>query len=970
MASNVSLDVIIKAVWQGGNLDKGAAEVQKITGATGQFGAAASLASVAGAAAFAAIGSAAVQFAQESIQSFQTFEQGMAEVFTLMPGMSQQAMDQMSSQVMDFSAGAGRLPEETIAALYESLSAGVPADNVFEFMSVASDTAVGGVTDLATAVDGLTSVVNAYGAENVDAREAADVMFTAVKIGKMTMDDLSKSMYNVVPTAASMGVSLQDVAANLAVITSQGVPASVATTQLRQALIEASKEGTKLSDAIMSVTGSSFTELIAKGQTTSEILDTVRSSMPDQEFRDLFGSVEALNATLAITGPNADATASAFDQMADSTGSVSQAAATMRDTGVQSAKEYAAAVENLKIVIGEGLSPAVESLQGGMATLAENAATVATALMGGYSDSIRQATTDNIASADSFDELADSLANVAATAQESGNTVGMGDALVDSQMRISQAMAMSSESFDEWAAGIKESGVAVADLYSLSNEEWLQAMQNGGDMAAFEEQMLRGLYEQLLRTGTGTKELADNLKLGTLTTRNYAEEVARTINYQQQATIANNATLGVNIALETSLEELANSERELTTSTQANVTAGRLAADSYMTQKEAAQQAAAELAELIETNEAFAAATGDTFVSVLDSAASGTEAIGFFNESLNTLAQTSVTVGGRTQEQNAQLDELQDAYDKAAEKISDYELGLTGVSMSEEERAKKIEEQTLIMQNAQAAMQPLLDITGEQIAVNNELSVNQEAVNQAIFDSAAASDASAVELAILGGALGLYSQEAVDAALKTALIQAEIDRLTQLYLDGKMGVDEMKTSLNNFIAEIEEGVTVLPSGQVAIGAIGDTASVAAGKIDEIAESAGQATTALQNIPTEIGVNVTYTSDPFPDVPSGGGGSQTPGGKAGEPQGGFAMGGWTGSTGGTVHPNELVTPQSVLAQGSQAVLDFAAKNVPGFKPTDTGRSVVIQSGAIIIYQYPGMSAEATASAVMDQIGRVR
>src|SRR5690606_11670089 len=135
--------------------------------------------------------------------------------------MSEQAMSQMEGDIISFSTEVGRTTDETIPALYQAISAGVPSENVFDFMKVASDAALGGVTDLETAVDGITSVVNAYGDEVVNAQQASDVMFTAVKLGKTNFEQLSASLFNVIPTAASLGVKFEDVAASLAALTAQ-----------------------------------------------------------------------------------------------------------------------------------------------------------------------------------------------------------------------------------------------------------------------------------------------------------------------------------------------------------------------------------------------------------------------------------------------------------------------------------------------------------------------------------------------------------------------------------------------------------------------------------------------------------------------------------------------------------------------------------------------------------------------------
>ena len=300
--------------------------------------------------------------AASGINSFIGFQNQMNEVFTLMPGISQDAMDDMSDQVLQFSKDFAVLPDQVVPALYQSLSAGVPPDNVFAFLETAQKAAVGGVTDLETAVDGITSVVNAYGADVLDAANASDIMFTAVRLGKTDFSQLSSSLFNVIPTAASMGVTFGDVAAQLATLTAQGTPTSVATTQIRAALVEASKGGTKLSDAISDLTGSSFAELIQQGQTVPQIFQQLRDSMPEQDFKDLFGSVEAMNAVLGVTGPNFDTVTAAMDQMTDSAGAT-DAAYEQMNGGIKRVMDRFRAFGSATLIqIGDALSPVIDKV--------------------------------------------------------------------------------------------------------------------------------------------------------------------------------------------------------------------------------------------------------------------------------------------------------------------------------------------------------------------------------------------------------------------------------------------------------------------------------------------------------------------------------------------------------------------------------------------------------------------------------
>lgn len=314
--------------------------------------------------ALTAIATTAAGVAVASSLAFAGFQGQMNEVFTLLPGISQDAMDEMSDQVLDFSKDFSVLPDKVVPALYQSLSAGVPQDNVFSFLETAQKAAVGGVTELETAVDGITSVMNAYGSDVVDAAQASDVMFTAVRLGKTDFNQLSASLFNVIPTAASLGIEFGDVAAQLATLTAQGTPTSVATTQIRSAMVEASKGGTKLSDAINELTGKSFAELIQSGETMPGIFEQLRQSMPEQDFKDLFGSVEAVNAVLGVTGPNFDTVSAAMDEMANSAGATDAAYEQMNGGIGRSVEGLKAFGATLLIQVGGALEPAINAVLG------------------------------------------------------------------------------------------------------------------------------------------------------------------------------------------------------------------------------------------------------------------------------------------------------------------------------------------------------------------------------------------------------------------------------------------------------------------------------------------------------------------------------------------------------------------------------------------------------------------------------
>ena len=318
---------------------------------------------------FAGIGVAAGAAATKSITAFRDFETGMNEVFTLLPGTSKETFDQINKDVLKLSKEIGKLPEDVIPALYDSLSAGVPPDNVFTFLEVANKLAVGGATDLGVAVDGLTTVVNAFGSDVISVGEASDIIFTAVKGGKTTVEELSNAMFNVAPIAASMGIEFGNVTAAVATLTASGTPTSVAMTMIRQALSELAKPTSKLSQLFFELTGKSFEEFIASGGNLKEGFDIIKKGAEanGKPLAEYVGSVEALGAIQTLTGKGADKFASEIENAANAVGAT-DAAFEQGSQGIGLVLEkLKAGFQVLQIEIGQKLAPllleAIDNIQ-------------------------------------------------------------------------------------------------------------------------------------------------------------------------------------------------------------------------------------------------------------------------------------------------------------------------------------------------------------------------------------------------------------------------------------------------------------------------------------------------------------------------------------------------------------------------------------------------------------------------------
>ncbi|MDA0052002.1 phage tail tape measure protein [Brachyspira hyodysenteriae] len=289
------------------------------------------------------------------------FDNGMREVLTLLPKLSNEGFESLKQETLAFSKELGKVPEEVVPALYQSLSAGVPRENVFEFLKTAGKAAIAGVAELETSVDGLTSVTNAYGTEVLSVNKASDIMFQTLKLGKTDFTQLSKSLFNVIPTASALGVKFEEIGAGIAVMTAQGTPTSVATTQIRQALVELNKEGSTTDKTFREIAGTSFKEFIEQGGTLQEALQMLaeKAAESGKDISSMFSSVEAANAALALSGKNASKFKDALDQMNNSAGATAEAFKKIDDGPARQFEKIKAELSSLVVELGNSLLPAL-----------------------------------------------------------------------------------------------------------------------------------------------------------------------------------------------------------------------------------------------------------------------------------------------------------------------------------------------------------------------------------------------------------------------------------------------------------------------------------------------------------------------------------------------------------------------------------------------------------------------------------
>lgn len=310
-------------------------------------------------------------------KDFATLQTSMAEVSTLLSDTS--GLDALTGAVERMSAAFGKAAPDQAKALYQVISAGArDSAEALETLDAANRLAIGGVTSVEIAADGLTSVLNAYGAAVGSAADVSDALFVAMRAGKTTVGELSGAIGKVAPLAAQAGVSLEEVLSATAALTKGGQDTSEAMRGLRQIIASVVKPSSE-AEAMAAKLGVQFNAAALEAQGLSGFLQnlTTATGGSTEQMAQLFGGVEALVPVLALTGEGAGAFADTLDQMGDRAGATEEAFSRMADTldfRIDQIQQRFAAWER---GIVEGAVPAVEVLIDGVDELTKVGITLA-----------------------------------------------------------------------------------------------------------------------------------------------------------------------------------------------------------------------------------------------------------------------------------------------------------------------------------------------------------------------------------------------------------------------------------------------------------------------------------------------------------------------------------------------------------------------------------------------------------------
>lgn len=261
------------------------------------------------------------------------FESAMAKVGTI-ADTAKVPLESLSSQVLQVSGDMHIGANEIAEAAYQAISAGQDTGNAVAFAGQASMLATAGFTSTTSAVDILTTALNAYGKGADEAGHVSDVLLTTQNLGKTSVDELAGSMGRVIPLAAAYNVSMENLSSGLAIMTANGIATAEASTYTKSMLNELGDTGSSVGKILKQQTGKSFAELNADGKSLGDVLQVLYDSVGGNatKFAGLWSSVEAGTGALSLASSGADKFNGVLQQMQADSGATQTAYDTMTDT--------------------------------------------------------------------------------------------------------------------------------------------------------------------------------------------------------------------------------------------------------------------------------------------------------------------------------------------------------------------------------------------------------------------------------------------------------------------------------------------------------------------------------------------------------------------------------------------------------------------------------------------------------------
>ena len=316
-----------------------------------------------------AIGTAAVTTGND-------FEAQMSRVQAI-AGATGDELEQLTQQAMDLGAETSFSASEVAEGMENLASAGFNTQEIMEAMPGLLDLAASSGADLATSSEIAASAIRGFGLEANTAGHVADVFAEVAARTNAQTEDMGEAMKYVAPVAKTVGLTMEETAAAIGIMSDAGIKGSQAGTTLRGGLTRIVKPTKQVAEA-METLGVEFYDSNGKMKSLTEIIQTLQEhtagltdEVKNQALAQIFGT-EALSGMLALVDRGSDELKNMTKSFEKCDGSAEEMADTMLDNTSGALESLSGSFETAGIAIQKALSPEIKKLAKWIQGLVDN----------------------------------------------------------------------------------------------------------------------------------------------------------------------------------------------------------------------------------------------------------------------------------------------------------------------------------------------------------------------------------------------------------------------------------------------------------------------------------------------------------------------------------------------------------------------------------------------------------------------
>lgn len=305
-----------------------------------------------------------------AIKTAADFEASMSEVAAV-TGATGKEFSGLSEMAKELGATTKFSATEAAQGMAFLGRAGFSTTEIMSAMPSMLDLAAAGNLDLARASDIASNVLSGFGMEAGQAGHMTDVLAFAAANSNTSVEQMGNAMSYVGPIANSLGISLEETAAAVGILSDAGIQGEKAGTALRGIMGQLGNV-TGQTEKTLAKYGLTAEDVNPKTKSLAEIIQTLADAgLTGADAMELVGQ-EAGPGLAVLLEQGSSGLTTFTEELEKSEGTASKMAKTMADNTKGGFKEFTSALESLGIAIGDILLPVLNPIVKKLTSLARS----------------------------------------------------------------------------------------------------------------------------------------------------------------------------------------------------------------------------------------------------------------------------------------------------------------------------------------------------------------------------------------------------------------------------------------------------------------------------------------------------------------------------------------------------------------------------------------------------------------------